>query len=184
MYKGLIMRFFVLILFLIFFSCNNEKQKEIKHINKPSKESLEQINRHLVNKDAELIKSYVDRRNWDMQTTETGLWYMIYKEGVGNKIIKDNFITYNYEVRLFDGTLCYSSDSLGAKSIIVGQGGIESGLEEGFLLLNKGSKARFILPPHLAHGLLGDENRIPARATLIYDIEILEIKSLNTQSND
>ena len=42
-------------------------------------------------------------------------------------------------------------------------------------MLKKGSKARFILPPHLAHGLIGDENRIPARAIIIYDIEVLSI---------
>jgi FKBP-type peptidyl-prolyl cis-trans isomerase len=184
MIKGLIMKVFVLILFVVFFSCRNEKQKTEKHFNKPTKESLEQINRHLVNKDSELIKSYVDRRNWNMQTSETGLWYMINKQGVGENVEKGDYVTYNYQIRLFDGTLCYSSDNLGVKSIIAGQGGVESGLEEGLLLLNKESKARFIMPPHLAHGLIGDENRIPARAILIYDVEILEIKSLNTQSND
>jgi FKBP-type peptidyl-prolyl cis-trans isomerase len=180
--KRLIMRFFLLISLIFFFSCNRQKQEGKKTVVKQSKESLEEINRLLVNKDAELIESYVKRHNWNMNTTETGLWYMIYENSEGVKIKEGDFVTYNYETRLLDGTLCYSSESLGAKSIIAGQGGIESGLEEGLLLLNKGSKARFVLPPHLAHGLIGDENRIPARAILIYDIEILEIKNLNTQS--
>ena len=38
-------------------------------------------NKYLVEKDAEIIGSYAKRRNWDMQTTESGLWYMIYKNG-------------------------------------------------------------------------------------------------------
>jgi len=180
--KRLIMRFFLLIFLLIFFSCNKQKQKKEIPKLKYSKESLEEINRNLVNKDAELIESYVKRHNWNMNTTETGLWYMIYENKNGTQINEGDLVKYNYKTRLLDGTLCYSSDSLGAKSIIVGQGGIESGLEEGLLLLNKGSKARFVLPPHLAHGLIGDENRIPARAILICDIEILDIKNLNTQS--
>ena len=177
MYKMFVMRSFVLIFLLIFFSCNTEKQKENKPAFKHTKESLQEVNKLLVDKDVELIKSYVNRRKWDMNITETGLWYMINKETNGEDIVKGDYITYNYKVRLLNGTLCYSSDSLGAKSIIVGQGGVETGLEEGILMLKNGSKARFIMPPHLAHGLIGDENRIPARAVIIYDIEILNIEN-------
>jgi FKBP-type peptidyl-prolyl cis-trans isomerase len=41
--------------------------------------------------------------------------------------------------------------------------------------MHVGDKARLILPPHLAHGLLGDENRIPARSIIVYEIELLDI---------
>ena len=170
------MRFFVLIFLLIFVSCNKQETKQKQLSKKYSKETLENINKQLVNKDSELIKSYVQRRNWDMKPTQTGLWYMILDKGNEKTIEKNNHITYNYNIRLLNGNLCYSSDSLGAKSIVVGQGGVESGLEEGILLLNEKGKARFIIPPHLAHGLIGDNNHIPARAILIYDIEILKVK--------
>ncbi len=161
---------------IIFFSCNREKGTEHKPVIKHSKKSLEEVNKLLIEKDAELIKSYVDRRGWNMSVSESGLWYMIYEEGVGAQVKRNDEITYNYRVSLLDGSLCYSSDESGAKSFVVGRGGVESGLEEGVLLLKKGSKACFILPPHLAHGLIGDENRIPARASIIYDIEILKIE--------
>ena len=175
--KMFVMRSFVLIFVLIFFSCNSEKKQEKRPTFKYTKESIQEVNKLLVDKDAEQIKSYVNRRMWDMKITETGLWYMIYKETNNRRIEKGDYITYNYEVRLLDGSLCYSSDSLGSKSISVGQGGVEAGLEEGILLLSNGSKARFIMPPHLAHGLIGDENRIPARAIIIYDIEIVNIEN-------
>lgn len=169
-------RTFILIFMIIFFSCKREKSsdppKQVKH----TKESLEEVNRLLVDKDAELIKSYVDRRGWEMEVTKSGLWYMAYEEGNGSLIKKGDYITFNYDVWLLDGTLIYSSDELGPKSFTVGKGGVESGLEEGVLLLKKNSKARFILPPHLAHGLIGDENKIPARAILVYDIEILNVE--------
>jgi FKBP-type peptidyl-prolyl cis-trans isomerase len=58
---------------------------------------------------------------------------------------------------------------------VVGKGGVESGLEEGILLLHEGDKARFVLAPHLAHGLIGDENRIPPRSIIIYYIELLAV---------
>jgi FKBP-type peptidyl-prolyl cis-trans isomerase len=54
---------------------------------------------------------------------------------------------------------------------------VESGLEEGILLLREGDKAKFILPPHLAHGLLGDDNKIPARSIIVYDLELLSLEN-------
>lgn len=176
-YKMFVMRSFVLISLFIFFSCNGKEKQEKKPVFKYTKESIKEVNKLLVDKDTELIKSYVARRKWDMKVSETGLWYMIIKDTGGKNIKKGDHITFNYKTRLLDGTLCYSSDSLGVKSIIVGQGGIEAGVEEGILLLRNGSKARFIMPPHLAYGLIGDGNRIPARAIIIYDIEILSNKS-------
>ncbi|MEE4196620.1 MAG: FKBP-type peptidyl-prolyl cis-trans isomerase [Bacteroidales bacterium] len=178
-YNRLLVWVFILIFTLIFFSCNNNKKETKKNNQKPkyTEESMEKINQMLVEKDVEVIRNYIERRGWEMQMTEAGLWYMIYKEGSGELIQKNDYITINYKVWLMDGTLCYSSDSLGAKSFIVGKGGVETGLEQGVLLLKKGSRARFIMPPHLAHGLIGDNKKIPARATIIYDVEVLEVKN-------
>jgi len=166
----------ILIFFVFLFSCRSENKEDYKPVIKNKKEALEKINQLLVEKDQEVIKSYIARRGWDMQVSKTGLWYMIYKKGEGPYIKTNDRITLNYKVWLISGELMYSSDSLGVKCFIVGMGGVQSGLEEGVLMLQQGSKARFIMPPHLAHGLLGDENKIPARATIIYDVEILSIK--------
>jgi FKBP-type peptidyl-prolyl cis-trans isomerase len=58
---------------------------------------------------------------------------------------------------------------------VVGQGEVEPGLDEGIRLLHSGDKARFILPPHLAYGLIGDENKIPARSVIVYDLTVLSV---------
>jgi FKBP-type peptidyl-prolyl cis-trans isomerase FkpA len=42
--------------------------------------------------------------------------------------------------------------------------------------MKQGQKAIFIMPPHLAHGLLGDKNKVPPRATLVYDVELLNLR--------
>lgn len=175
-FKQLIVGNFILIFLLILVSCNQDKKVNKKPSVNIKKEDIEEINKHLINKDNEVIESFINRRGWNMETTESGLWYMIYQEGNGEKIKKGDYTSIDYKVWLIDGTLCYTSDSLGLKQFTVGQGGVESGLEEGILMLKKGSKARFIMPPHLAHGLIGDENRIPARAIIIYDIEVLSIE--------
>ena len=81
--KQFIMRYLILIFAIIFFSCNREKNNE-RPVVKHSKQTLQDVNKLLVEKDAELIASFVDRRGWEMQTTESGLWYMIYKDGSGS----------------------------------------------------------------------------------------------------
>jgi FKBP-type peptidyl-prolyl cis-trans isomerase len=53
---------------------------------------------------------------------------------------------------------------------------VESGLEEVILFLKKGDRAKIIIPSHLAFGLVGDGNKIPAMATLVYDLELIELK--------
>jgi FKBP-type peptidyl-prolyl cis-trans isomerase FkpA len=171
------MRFNIIILLLysVLFSCKNEPEEITRNNYKETRKALVGVNRILVKKDSEKIAGYVKRRNWNMTETQTGLWYMIYKEGSGEKAEEDMFATINYDVSLLDGTGCYNSDSLGPKRFKIGQGGIETGLEEGILYLREGDKAKFILPPHLAHGLIGDENKIPARAIIVYDVELLNL---------
>ncbi|MFW5700766.1 MAG: FKBP-type peptidyl-prolyl cis-trans isomerase, partial [Cyclobacteriaceae bacterium] len=129
----------------------------------------------LVEKYSGIIESYVTRRGWPMEETKTGLWYMIYEKGQGEMTGKGKYATINYTVHLLDGTFCYSSDSLGAKTFKIGQGGVEPGLEQGILLMKEGDKAKFILPPYIGHGLLGDSKKIPRLAVIIYDVELLEV---------
>ncbi|MBN2214753.1 MAG: FKBP-type peptidyl-prolyl cis-trans isomerase [Bacteroidales bacterium] len=140
-----------------------------------SREKLVEINKILVKKDAEKIAALVNRRKWDMVETETGLWYMIYIKGEGAEAQAGMVATINYNISLLDGKECYSSDETGPKEFRIGQGGVVSGLEEGILLMHEGDKARFIMPPHLAYGLVGDNNKIPARAIICYEVELLKL---------
>ncbi|OFX20526.1 MAG: hypothetical protein A2041_10360 [Bacteroidetes bacterium GWA2_31_9b] len=164
-------------LILVAFSCKKNNHDIQQNIPLNYKKTLENVNKVLVEKDTELIKNFINRRGWEMSNTATGLWFMIYEKGTDIKIKKNDLVELKYNLWLIDGTLLYSSDSTGLKTFIVGKGGVEAGLEEGLLLLNNKSKARFILPPHLAHGLIGDGNKIPGRAIVIYDIEIVNIKT-------
>ncbi len=168
-------------LFLIFFfggfllSCNTNEQQEKKKVRMPSGEEMMKINQHLVDEDELVIQRYIDRRNWEMKKKESGLYYMIYKNGEGPSVQKDDLVTIRFQVELLDGTICYHSREEGPLTFKVGHGGVETGLEEGIQLLQEGDKARFIMPPHLAHGLIGDEKNIPGRSTIIYDLEVVEV---------
>jgi FKBP-type peptidyl-prolyl cis-trans isomerase len=163
---------------LLSYACTNDQEKKKKMTKEELAKfdkSLQAANRYLTTLDAERIESYAKRRNWDMKVTKSGLWYQIYEEGKGSKAKEGQVAVLNYQISLLDGTLCYTSDSLGTKEFSIGHGGVESGLEEGILMLKVGDKARFIMPPYEAHGLLGDMKKIPARSVIVYELELLKL---------
>jgi hypothetical protein len=71
---------------------------------------------------------------------------------------------------------CYEATDSAPKQIIVGRGGVESGVEEGLKTLRKGSRAIFLIPPHLGHGNFGDRVKIPGNSVLIYRLVIKDVK--------
>jgi FKBP-type peptidyl-prolyl cis-trans isomerase FkpA len=168
----------LIVISLLAFSCNDKPQKkEVKTKEEIDnyKESLQKANRYLTTLDAERIANYVKRRKWNMKETKSGIWYEIYEKGDGEKAKEGQIAVLNFKISLLDGTLCYTSDSIGAKEFAIGHGGVESGLEEGILLLHQGDKARIIMPPFRAHGLLGDMEKIPPRSIIVYELELLKL---------
>lgn len=133
-----------------------------------------EAHRALVRKNNDSIQNYIVEHNLNMQRTGTGLWYAVYESGSADSIIEGDIIEIAYRVSLMgDGVLLYSSDSTGNLILKVGQGGVESGLEEAFLMMSPGDSARLLIPPHLAHGLIGDLKRIPWLAILEYHVHIV-----------
>src|SRR6056297_1450806 len=108
-----------------------------------SDNNLDDVNKFLVEKDNERIRSFVERRGWQMRKTGSGLWYQIISDKTGKKINEGDKVKIDYEIRLLDGTLCYTSDSTGLKEFIVGRQETMVGLQEGIKLLSIGDKARF-----------------------------------------
>ncbi len=166
---------FSLLFLLIFTSCSKKPDNASAQKRQVFKENLVKANKGLVKIDQQRIEAYVKRRQWNMQVTQTGLWYQIIDSTLNEKATTGKVAHLKYQVSLLDGTICYSSDSLGIMRFRIGQGGVESGLEQAILLMKIGEKGRFILPPHLAHGLLGDDNKIPYRSIIVYNAELLNL---------
>lgn len=160
------------------FACH-ESTEQAKQVNIRSKEfqdKLIEANKIYVKQESDEIDQYVKRKGWNMITTGTGLRYMITSKGSGDSVKATQLVKVNYKIVLLDGRICYSSDSLGPKEFVVGADNVESGLHEGIQYLRVGDKATLILPSYLAHGLIGDESKIPPKASVIYELEILSVK--------
>ena len=157
-------------------SCGNDSNKATKQASsKEMQQKLIDANKMYVKRESDEIDQYVNHKAWKMTTTGTGLRYMIVTEGKGELAKLKQYARVKYKISLLDGTVCYTSEEKGTKEFLIGQDNVESGLHEGIKLLHEGDKAKFILPSHLAHGLIGDKDKIPRRSPIVYDIELIQL---------
>ncbi len=168
-----------LTLLLLLASCGDSPQTAKSTSNlRMTDEKLINYNREMIKSEDQKIEDFLARYRWEMEITPTGLRYLIYQKGSGAKPRKGLLARMNYELKLLNGQVAYTSDSLGPKEFIIGYGGVESGLEEAVMLLREGDKAKVVIPAYLAYGLLGDQQKIPPGATLVYDLELIELKTV------
>ncbi len=157
--------------------CSNSGKN--KSIGDPAqlKENLIEANKAVVETESSQIDDFIDRHHWPMTETSTGLRYYIYKHGKGLQAARGSLVVIYYTISLLTGDTVYTSDKDGPLRFEVGKGQVISGLEEGILLLKQGDRAKFIIPSHLAYGLIGDQKKIREKASLVYDIELLQVKN-------
>ena len=108
-------------------------------------------------------------------TLPSGLQYTVIKEGNGRKPKATDQVVCHYEGFLLDGTVFDSSVQRGEPATF-GLQQVIAGWTEGLQLMQEGAKYRFFIPYRLAYGEGGAGNMIPPFATLIFDVELLEVK--------
>ncbi|MBS1648018.1 MAG: FKBP-type peptidyl-prolyl cis-trans isomerase [Bacteroidetes bacterium] len=177
---------FVAAFCLAFFSCENKSNKKTIVVNyNKLKEDIIQTNKPAVVMEQDEINAYIKSHQYTMQSTGTGLRYMFLNENAKElKIEEGDRIRVNYTVSLLDGTPCYTSKKNGAKQFVVGSDRVESGIHEGVQLMHLHDKALFILPAHLAFGLLGDRDKIPPKAAVVYTVEVLTVEKNKNEKRD
>jgi len=109
-------------------------------------------------------------------STDSGLKYIMLQEGEGDNPYPGQTVVVHYSGFLMDGNKFDSSVDRGTPFEFKLGGRVIKGWNEGIALLNTGAKAKFIIPPHLAYGPNGAGGVIPPNATLIFEVELLEIK--------
>ena len=139
-------------------------------------EKKDEYDKKEINKKKELEQKMKDLTS-DAEATESGLKYIITKEGKGPKPKIGQTVSVHYAGYLTNGQKFDSSyDRNQPIEFPIGTGRVIKGWDEGIMLLNVGAKAKLIIPPDLGYGARGAGGVIPPNATLIFDVELLEVK--------
>lgn len=94
----------------------------------------------------------------------------------GVVVERGDTVAVHYDLRLADRSLVETSSATGHPlRFEVGNGEVPSGLDEGVLGMRLFGRRRLTLPPELAYGSEGRPPRIPPGATLIFDVELMEL---------
>lgn len=109
-----------------------------------------------------------------VKTSATGLMYKIDKAGTGEAPKDSDTVVVNYKGTLIDGKEFDNSYTRG-EPLSFRLDGVIPGWTEGLKNLKKGGKIKLVIPPELAYGKTGVPG-IPANSTLVFDVELLDIK--------
>jgi peptidyl-prolyl cis-trans isomerase A (cyclophilin A) len=111
------------------------------------------------------------------EKTESGLRYKLIQKGNGKKAENGKTVSVHYQGALANGKV-FDSSYTRKKPIEfpLGKGYVIEGWDEGIALLQVGDKARFVIPSYLGYGSSGAGGVIPPNATLVFDVELMDVK--------
>lgn len=110
------------------------------------------------------------------RVTESGLRITDLRTGDGPEASSGQTVVVNYRGTLENGREFDSSYGRGPFSFPLGAGRVIRGWDEGVAGMQVGGKRKLVIPPDLGYGQRGAGGVIPANATLIFEVELLEIK--------
>jgi FKBP-type peptidyl-prolyl cis-trans isomerase FklB len=109
-----------------------------------------------------------------VQVTESGLQYIVMKEGTGEKPTTTSKVRVHYHGTLIDGTVFDSSVDRGEPAEF-GVTQVIKGWTEGLQLMPVGSKYKFFIPQDLAYGFQQRGEKIKPFSALVFEVELLDI---------
>ncbi len=148
-------------------------EQSFKKLERAPNEGIAKKQKEETEKDAALIKE-----KWPNATkTSSGLMYVITKEGEGPTPKKGQKVKAHYTGTLLSGKKFDSSRDRGKPfEFPVGMGRVIRGWDEAFLDMKKGEKRTLIIPHFLAYGERGRPPTIPPKATLVFDVELIDFE--------
>ena len=160
----------------------NEGKGKIQENNKAATAKIEADKKKKAEEFAANQQKLVDDLKAGMQVTPSGLYYKITKTTDGIAPQRGDEVAVHYAGKLVDGTEFDSSFKRNQPiDIPIGVGQVIKGWDEGIMLLKEGEAATLLIPSDLGYGSAGAGGVIPPNAWLIFDVELVKVKSNSTR---
>ena len=140
-------------------------------------ENFENAKEVRLNEEKKRAEAEMEKVAAGFDVTPSGLRFKILQAGDGQKAEKGQTVSVHYEGALLNGQVFDSSFKRNEPiDFQLGIGQVIPGWDEGISLLKVGDKARFVIPSELAYGSAGAGGVIPPNATLMFDVELMNVK--------
>lgn len=157
-------------------SCGEEAQTPKKPVRWNMEKSTKMNKELALEESIDIDLYFAQHENWEVKETGTGLRYVILKKTDGAIPKAGMDAKTQYRISLLDGTEVYRTAADEVDIFRIDKSEMESGIHEGIKLMRVGEKAKLVFPSHLAHGLVGDLQKIPPLSPLVVDIELIGIE--------
>jgi FKBP-type peptidyl-prolyl cis-trans isomerase len=116
-------------------------------------------------------------KTWpEAKRTATGMRTLVLKPGSGELVRPGDQVQVLYKGQLLDGTVFdENADPTKPMIVRVGRGQVIEGWDQGLQLMRPGERRLFIIPFELGYGTRGNPPKIPRRATLVFEVELLAV---------
>ncbi|MBK9196674.1 MAG: FKBP-type peptidyl-prolyl cis-trans isomerase [Flavobacteriales bacterium] len=136
---------------------------------------LVQENRDAVKLEDRDIDLYAQRNALRLIKSGTGVRHQMLRDVPGDSIRTEQWAKVNYRMELLNGDTAYATVKGEPESFLVGMDNVESGLHEAIQHLSPGDSAVIVIPSYRAHGLIGDQDKVPMRSSVVYRIGLVSV---------
>ncbi len=159
-------------LILLFVACKSDEEKNVPIDWNPKKST--EFNREVAAEEELQIRLYLEQhKDLLMEKTGTGLRYFVYQKNDGPEAREGLTAQVELLVTLLDGKVCYQTKKDEYEEFVIDRSDVETGLQEGMKKMKVGERAKLIIPSHIAHGLLGDMDKIPPLSPIVIDVHLI-----------
>lgn len=175
---------FPLLIVLLLGACNREANNNFKNPdavnNAPAAATHPSSENSVEQQYAEVNRQWLatNSKQDGVQTTASGLQYVVKKEGTGKQPTLNDVVSVKYTGKLIDGTEFDSTDqNNGGNPVTFPLNGVVQGWQEGLQLMKEGAEYTLILPAALGYGeqTVGS---IPANSALIFDVALVKVMTM------
>lgn len=170
------MKYITVLLFMVLIAC--EQEEKPKPQPNWTKEQSVKLGEELAKEENLRIQLFLERQTaYNFSKTGSGLYHAPISEGTGSAFaVEGDMACVDIKIMLLDKTVCYETNEDECLELRIDKSEAESGLQEALKLMKEGDRSMLIIPSHLAHGLVGDQDKIPPLSTLLVDVTLAELE--------